>query len=353
MMAFAALVASALLFTACESLRPPKTPSRKERGMEFSHATHLAAKMECASCHDFNAKDPLPLNHALCSVCHIAAAPLAPGAQLTPPNTPDHQGPNAQNCALCHVAGDYKVKDLKPRLSGEIKFDHKPHVAKGVACSECHGDPDKKPLPDHNLMPDCMKCHAKVDNKLNDCTVCHKELNTTTVPSFHGTRRIQHDVQPVWEKVHGREALEDKQYCSICHKDEGFCSDCHRVTKPQSHTIPWERENHGLEASWDRQKCAVCHEEDSCVRCHERTKPQSHTGSFADPINTHCVECHYPRGDNSCAVCHQEIEHEKAGPAIHKLGVYPPHCADCHPGGSPTRAPHILNSTVECRVCHR
>lgn len=344
----AVLLLCGMLLAACATLRPPKTPPRTERGLEFSHSIHMNAKMECADCHDFSSQRPLELNHQLCSVCHVSAAPLAPA-----PGTPEHQGAEAQDCALCHLTPDYVVQDKTKRFLDEIIWDHKPHIANEVGCNECHGDPDTKPLPSHMLMPDCMACHGKVDAKLNECSTCHKELDTNVVPLFHGTRRIQHDAPAIWEKTHGREALADAAYCAICHTDPGYCADCHRVTKPQSHTITFERQTHGMEAMWNRQSCSTCHEEDSCMQCHENTKPRSHVGGFGSPLNTHCTGCHVPRGDNSCMVCHQSIEHEKAMPSIHKLGLYPPNCALCHPGGVPTRAPHILNSTMGCRECHQ
>lgn len=363
--ALAVLLGGAALLAACASLAPPRTPPRDERGLQFSHSVHMNAKMECADCHDFMAKEPLQLNHQLCSVCHIGAAPAAfdvhaaiaappaPPVSPAPETTPAPAANTPQDCAFCHTTPDYLVADRARRFMDEIIWSHDPHVKSGVGCEECHGEPDTKPLPTHNLMPDCMHCHATVDPKLNECSVCHKELDKDVLPKFHGTRRIQHDVPEIWIKTHGRESTVDAQYCAICHTDESYCADCHRVTKPASHTPNWERMAHGHEAIWNRQSCSVCHEEDSCQRCHMVTKPQSHTGGFGSPLNTHCVNCHYPRGETGCATCHQEIEHRQAMPSIHKLGLYPPNCALCHPGGIPTRAPHLMNSTVECRVCHQ
>jgi mono/diheme cytochrome c family protein len=36
----------------------------------------------------------------------------------------------------------------------------------------------------------------------------------------------------------------------------------------------------------------------------------------------------------------------------HTLGIYPVNCSACHPGGEPTRAPHLTNNSVRCRSCH-
>jgi len=333
--AFCVLLAG--LLSACASLRSTPIESRAERGINFSHSQHMNANMACADCHDYTARNPIQVNHDLCGVCHI--------------NT--HKPSPAQDCAMCHTAPDNDVAARGSRFIKDIIFDHGPHIKNQIDCAQCHGEPDTKPLPRHNLMPSCMECHATAGPGMNECSVCHEELDTDFIPKFRGTQRIQHDSPTIWTKTHGREYLVDAQFCGFCHSDEGYCADCHRRTKPDNHTIHFERQAHGMEAIWNRQNCSVCHEEDSCVRCHETTKPQSHRAGFGSPLNSHCTGCHYPRGSESCAVCHQRMDHQTAMPSIHKFGLYPSNCAACHPGGVPTRAPHLMNSTVECRVCHQ
>jgi hypothetical protein len=60
-----------------------------------------------------------------------------------------------------------------------VKFNHRPHIAAGVACESCHGDVSNmgyaKP---YNLnMGFCLNCHRKQAaekvTKLIDCATCH------------------------------------------------------------------------------------------------------------------------------------------------------------------------------------
>jgi len=198
-----------------------------------------------------------------------------------------------------------------------------------------------------------MDCHGKTDPKMNACSFCHSELSKESVPKFRRGTRIAHDAPEVWELVHGREARADAAYCAMCHEDEKDCVECHRREAPKSHTVTWRRRTHGLQANWDRQKCAACHEEDMCVRCHANTEPSSHRSGFGNPVNSHCVQCHFPQQDNGCTVCHETIEHRQARPSPHSRGVFPADCGRCHPGGLPHRAPHPMNNSARCVVCHR
>jgi hypothetical protein len=142
-------------------------------------------------------------------------------------------------------------------------------------------------------------------------------------------------------------------YCSLCHDEQESCESCHTQNPPKDHTLAWRRKTHGLEATWDRASCAVCHEEDSCLKCHRNSTPSSHRAGWGSPLNRHCVNCHYPAEQSGCTVCHETIEHEDAMRSPHNLGIFPPNCNLCHPGGLPHQAPHLLNSTVHCVVCHK
>ncbi|MCC6487883.1 MAG: hypothetical protein IT364_10320, partial [Candidatus Hydrogenedentes bacterium] len=139
---------------------------------------------------------------------------------------------------------------------------------------------------------------------------------------------------------------------ALCHTDQSFCDDCHTTAAPDSHTASWRRKTHGMQASFDRNNCSVCHEEDSCLKCHSNTEPESHRQAWGPPANHHCTTCHYPPSKTNCVVCHESIEHPSALPSPHRVLLYPAQCAQCHPGGQTTRAPHPMNSTVNCRFCH-
>ncbi len=310
-------------------------PGHKDRGIKFPHKKHAEEGMACADCHANNDKNEPGLpNHELCSTCHDFDV-----------DKPDDR------CKYCHTRADQKVDPLPKHLNAEVKFAHPAHVDKQVECAQCHTNPDASALPAGDKMKFCMDCHAKTRKELNECAVCHSELSLTTVPKFHNGVRVPHDNPQMWETLHGQESKRDPEFCSICHDRETSCEDCHRKNPPKSHTVAWRGRSHGLRASWDRTKCAACHEEDSCIQCHKRTEPSSHHGGWGEPLNRHCVNCHYPPSGTECTVCHESIEHPKALPSPHNIGLYGA-CGTCHPGGMPYRAPHLMNTSIKCVACH-
>lgn len=337
----AALAALCVLLCACVALSGKDAPEQ-DRGLTFDHALHVEADMACTDCHDFESE--IRPDHSICSMCHDL-----PEDHEIPEDEADREG-----CALCHNRPDFSVSPRVARLPEENIFDHAAHIAAEVECSACH-DEETRALPKGSLKPFCMDCHAQQADKpeLNGCATCHQELSKEALPKFREGRRIAHDALDIWEITHGREARVGEAYCNLCHEAEADCQDCHRVNAPKSHNVTWRRRTHGLEASWDRRKCAACHEEESCERCHENTKPASHRSFFGAPRNGHCVQCHFPQNQNGCATCHEDITHREAMASPHALGIYPSACGTCHPGGMPYRAPHPMNNTVRCIVCHR
>jgi hypothetical protein len=324
-----------LVLAACATLTTMKL-AHTDRGIKFPHAKHKDAA-GCTDCHAISGPDAAMPGHDVCSTCHDI-------------NT---DKPDPKECGLCHTRSDYSVTPRKKILTDEIIFTHEPHVKDNkVECATCHADPDKSTLPNVPLMPWCMNCHAGTDPKLNECAVCHKEIRKDKVPTMRAGYRIAHDSPQIWQKTHGQEYRYDKAYCGLCHDNQVFCQDCHQKTPPADHTIAWRRKPHGLRAEWDRTRCAACHDEDSCVKCHSNTQPASHRGAWGFPANLHCINCHFPPQDNSCTVCHEEIQHVGALPSPHNLGVYPTPCAICHPGNNPFLAPHPTNSTTRCVFCH-
>ena len=64
-----------------------------------------------------------------------------------------------------------------------VHFNHRPHIAAGVNCEDCHGDMSKVDIaqnPQTFNMGFCLNCHRQrtQDNpelrtKLTDCGTCH------------------------------------------------------------------------------------------------------------------------------------------------------------------------------------
>ncbi|NIA13972.1 MAG: hypothetical protein GWP08_07815 [Nitrospiraceae bacterium] len=309
---------------------------RRDRGIQFSHALHAKEEMDCTDCHDM-APDGLAMpDHDLCGLCHDI----------------DVDAMDVKECSQCHTDPEQTVLMREKRLPEEVKFGHEAHLAKEIACQKCHPKPDSPALAKRGVKRFCMDCHAQTGAEMNECSVCHTAISKDTLPTHRGKARIPHDSPQIWARVHGQESKFDPAFCTLCHEDKSSCESCHRSNPPDSHTVAWRRKGHGLRATWDRRKCATCHEEDSCLKCHQNTRPSSHRRSWARPLNRHCVTCHYPPQRTGCTVCHESVEHPTALPSPHAIGVFPARCGLCHPGGRPYRAPHLLNSTARCVVCH-
>jgi len=315
-----------------------------DRGIKYSHQQHeeLDLGLDCSVCHEFSADaqgrmDMTLPSHPICSVCHDIPEDMT----------------QTENCSLCHTRDDYSIDVRQSLLGSDIKFAHEPHQTEALDCATCHTNPDVQLAPQQGFKPWCMDCHGQASPQLNECSVCHDEIDKDYIPNSRYGTNIAHDNPEIWEKVHGQEFRIDPQYCAMCHDQQQDCDQCHSVHAPDSHTVAFRRKTHGLEARWNQESCAVCHEEDSCIRCHSDTQPTSHRGAFGPPVNAHCASCHFPVNDTSCTVCHDRIDHPTAQPSLHSIGIFPPNCAVCHPGGLPNQAPHIVNSSVRCVVCHR
>lgn len=329
-------VAASVVIGACVTSTMPKS-GKKDRGVRVNHKLHIEQGLDCSICHEPVNGSFTFSNHETCGTCHEI----------------NMDAPTQEMCGKCHTREDYTVEAYSKLVRDEVKWSHDPHVAKEIACDTCHGpDPDANGLPKGSLKPFCMDCHGKTDPKLNECSVCHTQMTKETVPQFRGETRIQHDVPAIWAHTHGSESRVDPKYCALCHTEQNFCDDCHSVTAPQNHTATWRRKSHGIEASYNRNNCSVCHEEDSCLQCHRNTTPESHKSVWGPPVNNHCTTCHYPPTNNNCTVCHESIEHQSAPPSPHRALIYPPNCRRCHPGSTPGRAPHAVNTTVGCKFCH-
>lgn len=345
-----------------------------DRGLKSGHNAHIEQQLECATCHQWeNGADHVMPGHDLCSICHeidmdvVGLVEAAMAGETTDSAEAVKAVPAAdrESCGFCHTREDQSVDPLVKRMSVETIFAHEPHMEAAIDCMECHSTPGEIPdLPGGPLKPWCMDCHAESEAPMlesgepnvafaeNDCAVCHREISLETRPKFRGGARIAHDVPELWMKIHGNEAQFDPQYCATCHDTVATCDGCHQREMPRNHTVAWRRKPHGLQAMINRESCAVCHEEDSCVKCHSKTEPRSHRAGFAGSRSQHCVSCHYPPQETSCTVCHDNIEHRTASRSPHSLGIFPSNCAECHPGGLPHRAPHLMNNSVRCGVCH-
>ncbi len=155
-----ALVGGALwLFNRTQT--PPAQP------IEFPHNKHLQWGIQCLYCHPGALRGPsagLP-TQAKCWGCH----------QQIPQDKPELV--KLANYAKNNQEIPWVPVFIQPDF---VHFNHRPHIAAGVACQTCHGDMTKetvaKPIARQN-MGWCLECHAKQApekwTRLSDCSLCH------------------------------------------------------------------------------------------------------------------------------------------------------------------------------------
>ena len=200
----------------------------------FSHQKHLAAGLECSSCHAGIEKKSDTQRYILptqtqCMDCH--------------------QTKNVSNqCQTCHLPGER----LKP-------VNHTPNFL------HTHGDLARATKQTVQPQKDCQTCHQN-----NFCQKCHEGDNLD---------RMSHPLN--YQFTHALDALGKERECAACHTERAFCIDCHRdnLVMPHNHTAGWTNQipgdggRHRLEAQRDLESCMACHEQNAeqiCQTCHTK-----------------------------------------------------------------------------------
>ncbi|GAP14056.1 quinol:cytochrome c oxidoreductase pentaheme cytochrome subunit [Longilinea arvoryzae] len=138
-------------------------------------------------------EQPIQFPHSLhvgigakCQYCHTGAA-TGPTAGLPSPSKcwGCHQQVQVKSPELDKLAAFVKAGNSIPWVPVAIQpdfvhFNHRPHIAAGVACETCHGDVSKmtvaEPQSGQN-MGWCLDCHKRMAPekwaRLSDCATCH------------------------------------------------------------------------------------------------------------------------------------------------------------------------------------
>jgi len=261
----------------------------------------------CRSCHKIDRDLPAKAvahgqGAARCDACHVDASgkgwmPVEMGTlggSPTPPaKGPAGQSPSVPTRAAGAAAEPPRVVLARPNL----KFNHKLHAARGIACALCHANADMQQAPltrvDLPMMATCLGCHDGKQATAR-CSACHltepdgrlktKLLSVATiaagadgplVPS--GSLRGIDAHGPTFVRDHSVAGREES-YCLTCHK-RNDCIDCHGgvVRPPDIHPADYVS-LHAVDARRNVPDCSACHRTQSfCVGCHQRT------GVGADP----------------------------------------------------------------------
>jgi hypothetical protein len=139
--------------------------------LPFQHSKHIAAGASCLYCHPGvvdGAVAGLP-SSAKCMGCHANVQPKDPADQ--------------KDIDQLIQTWDAKqpIQWVKvTKLPGYAYFNHRPHIAAGVACESCHGNVGLMGYAQpYNLnMGFCLQCHNQQApekiKRLIDCATCHR-----------------------------------------------------------------------------------------------------------------------------------------------------------------------------------
>lgn len=189
----------ALAWWAWSPLGEPDVNEARAQPIPFSHKHHVGdVGLDCRFCHttvETAASPGLPAA-AVCLTCHSQLfadqAVFAPLHQAMDSGVP---------IAWVHMN----------RLPDYVYFDHSIHVAKGIACAECHGRVDQQPLAVRSAslqMKWCFACHENAAPKRHlPAQVFDMPPATLTPQQLEALNRLM--------KLERTERMTD---CSTCHR---------------------------------------------------------------------------------------------------------------------------------------
>lgn len=368
------------------SFSPDQGPSTavfppQKMTLRFNHKFHIAQGAKCQTCHkgaltSESVSDHLIPNGETCDTCH--------GTDHTNLSKVVKGDDESGQCNFCHLGykagdGNTVAKLVVPRAN--MRFNHKKHVTRNIACEQCHGEVAQLELATRDQLPrmrGCFSCHQMTDatsqgEAKGACETCHLKggAEGTRIKTMFASGEMK---PPRWMhnaghsadfiQRHKMVAANDSQFCANCHKED-FCVGCHdgRVRPRSIHPNDYIS-MHPIEARLATQRCTSCHKEQNfCLGCHQRVgvsmsgppnareagrfhppkqiwsdaprKPGHHSQEAMRNLNA-CVGCHVER---DCVVCH-------GGQGIG--GGFNPHMA----GFANGCATQFKRNPRPCLVCH-
>lgn len=151
---------------------PPPQP------IQFPHKVHVGLGVPCLYCHPGayrQASAGLP-TETKCWACHGQLKKYADGTVPLPPELQ-----KLKNYVVNQKPIPWVPVAMVPDF---VHFRHRPHMAAGLNCENCHGDVGSMVTPYENPqvinMGFCLKCHRQraegnpeLYTKLTDCGTCH------------------------------------------------------------------------------------------------------------------------------------------------------------------------------------
>jgi hypothetical protein len=149
-----------------------RTQVTPEQPIQFTHERHIAFGIQCLYCHPGAWRGPvagLP-TQTKCWGCHQQLAITQKSEKLQP--------------LVQAVENDKPLQWVPVAIVPDfVHFNHRPHIAAGVNCEDCHGNMANVEVaenPQQLNMGFCLNCHKEhsqgnpeLRTKLMDCGTCH------------------------------------------------------------------------------------------------------------------------------------------------------------------------------------
>lgn len=287
-------------------------------------------------------------------------------------------------CAKCHLRGeDSKAPAAWPNLNPR-DWRKTLHARSNTSCTSCHkvhgGAEHALAQPAGDL---CLSCHKTVINPeaggythapvaKGQCTLCHTPHGSSgrhnLIPRVGTACLSCHQMDDALRAAHGKYAV-DEADCTSCHNPHS--TDRTRHLLRQTEHAPF-------------RKCEVCHKpsegqakpalvkpvKELCTGCHPTSKIMpakdengKKTTAHAPVQNGMCTACHNPhaadqpalvkdRLENTCFLCHGNVEAETQRPLQHKP-MATGNCLLCHKAHASANEKLMARPPLEqCQPCH-
>jgi hypothetical protein len=151
-----------------------------DESIKFNHKKHLAAEVPCLFCH------PNALNGAVASLPSLnKCVGCHQNIEVTSAHLPWRAVPGKGqldvDVLMAHWEEGEPLRWAKTYDQPDyVNFNHRPHIAAGVNCEDCHGDVSLMEVvrPAFRInMGFCLNCHNKQaaeKERLTSCATCHK-----------------------------------------------------------------------------------------------------------------------------------------------------------------------------------
>jgi hypothetical protein len=160
------IVFSAAVWGVAQTQKAPDQP------IQFPHNRHVGLGIPCLYCHPGALRGPSPgiPTETKCWGCHQQLQITQTSLLLKP---------------LVTAVANHQPIDWVPvaQVPDFVHFVHRPHIAAGLNCEDCHGDVSKETVyqnPQVMNMGWCLNCHRQKAAgdpvkyaKLTDCSTCH------------------------------------------------------------------------------------------------------------------------------------------------------------------------------------